>query len=70
VNAATYDANRRPGGLNFWQWLGIVIIVVGVAFYLWRNFTREEEPPQQIDQPAPTQAEGSAEQADDAQSAE
>jgi hypothetical protein len=63
VNAATNDANRpaRGGGLNFWQWLGIVIIVVGVAFYLWRNLTREEETPEQIDQPAPTQAQGSSE---------
>lgn len=72
MNASTNDANRpaRGGGLNFWQWLGIIIIVVGIAIYLWRNFSQEEETPQQIDQPAPTQADRSAEQADEGDSAE
>ena len=56
---ATHDPNRpaRRGGLNFWQWLGILIIAGGIIFYLWRNLTAEEEAPRQIDEPAPTQAE-------------
>ena len=72
MNAATNDANRpaRGSGLNFWQWLGIIIIVGGIVYYLWNNLTREEEAPREIDQPAPTQADRSAEQADECDSAE
>ena len=48
----------RRGGLNFWQWLGIIIIVVGALAYLWRNMQSEETPPQQPqqEQDAPVQA--------------
>jgi hypothetical protein len=59
VNAAMNQTGRpaERGGLNFWQWLGIAIIVLGGLFYLWRNLRSEPEgtPPRE-DQPAPTQA--------------
>lgn len=69
MNAATNDADSRrppaPGGLNFWQWLGILIIVVVGAVYVYRNFIRtparepRDNPPlrQNVDE-APTQARG------------
>lgn len=67
VNAATNDAgSRRPparGGLNFWQWLGLLIIV-GIGFWLvYKNYIRPAEPEpnaplrQNVDE-APTQAQG------------
>lgn len=62
VNAANQDADRRGrSGLNFWQWLGILIIALGVILFLWRNFSGNDETPtspEQQDQSAPVQAEG------------
>ena len=64
-DAGVTAANPRPtspgqrGGLNFWQWLGIAIIVIGALAYLWRNLGSEEPTPprQQPEQEAPVQAE-------------
>ena len=61
---AVTAANPRPqppgqrGGLNFWQWLGIAIIVIGGLFYLWRNMQSGEptQPQQEQEQEAPVQA--------------
>ncbi len=62
VNAANQDADRRDrSGLNFWQWLGILIIALGAVLFLWRNFSGDDEgptPPEEQDQSAPVQAEG------------
>lgn len=49
VNASP-TSNERTG-LNFWQWIGLILLVVGLAVYIWNN-TRSGEPAPG-DQPAP-----------------
>jgi hypothetical protein len=36
--------------LNFWQWLGIVLLVVGIAWYAYTNWIK----PNQTSPAAPT----------------
>ena len=41
--------------LNFWQWLGIAIIVVGLLVYLWRTIAADEEAAPEVDDSTPSQ---------------
>jgi len=72
VNASSNDRpSGRRGGLNFWQWLGIAIIVIAGLIYLYRNLRSEPEPtPQQQDQSAPGQAQRAGELPASTQSAQ
>ncbi len=32
--------------LNFWQWLGIILLVLGIAYYIYENnFAKSEAKP-------------------------
>ncbi len=28
--------------LNLWQWLGVLLLLIGVALYAWRNWGRSD----------------------------
>ena len=38
--------------LNFWQWLGVVLLVVGIALWIYRE-TRPESLPPPTNLPSP-----------------
>lgn len=44
--------------LNFWQWIGIALLIVGVIFFIYdrggrRQQPRQPEPQQQVDPKTP-----------------
>jgi drug/metabolite transporter (DMT)-like permease len=41
--------------LNVWQWIGVVVVVVGVILLIWREST-EDDKPADNNTPAATQS--------------
>lgn len=41
--------------LNFWQWLGVILLVGGAAFYVYENFIDGDKKPAKPAPPASTQ---------------
>ena len=41
--------------LNFWQWLGVILLVGGAAFYVYEKFTDSDKNPARPAPPASTQ---------------
>lgn len=39
--------------LNFWQWLGVILLVGGLGFYIYENFVAEDS---KRPEPTPTPA--------------
>ena len=52
MNAAADSNADSSRGLNFWQWLGLIVIVIGLIFYFWPG-SGEEEPAPTPDSAAP-----------------
>ena len=42
------------GKLNFWQWLGVVLLIVGIVWYILREKDQDKAKP--ANKPAPTPA--------------
>lgn len=50
MNDTTTRGDRS--GFNFWQWLGLILVVGGLALYLWNNFGSAEHDPEPTTAPA------------------
>ena len=44
------------GKLNFWQWLGVVLLIVGIVWYVLRPGPDKDKNKPNPAQPAPTPA--------------
>jgi len=51
---ASADANENPMKLNFWQWLGILLVVVGLIWFIYSKRERTTPQPAPADLPAAT----------------
>ena len=58
MNDTTTSGTR--GGLNFWQWLGLLILVIFGVLYLWGQFGSTEPDSQPV--PAQTTPDAGADQ--------
>jgi hypothetical protein len=42
--------------LNFWQWLGVVLLVLGVSYYIYGHYLRDSSSPAPAHSTPATQA--------------
>lgn len=39
-------------GFNFWQWIGLILLVIALVWFLWDNFASPDHDPQPTTLPA------------------